>query len=260
LLGLAVHFVRLYMRSDHVKHAPLQRTPRSYSSVFNSSVPQRPAEKYATRSYGGRPLGPSSYNPTPPAWLNEPLRELSSFASKTPLRKFQEPITAQLDFLSHAGQLEVQYGAAPGAHGLRWPSPPEEREVVRDPGLDNFSDTLVGSLGNEVALSSRSYASSFQSTSKRGFNADSGAETPAELGPGVYELQLASIRVHDPKRASYTFKSTTTSSSFGTPSVGQPPDTIQSIQSAILRKHWTARGVAFSTRERFPRVRPRWKD
>ena len=31
-------------------------TPQSYSSVFNSSVPQRPVAGAAARSYGGRPL------------------------------------------------------------------------------------------------------------------------------------------------------------------------------------------------------------
>ena len=41
-------------------------TPQSYSSVFNSSVPQRPAFK--PPSYGGRPLGPHTYDPAPPGW------------------------------------------------------------------------------------------------------------------------------------------------------------------------------------------------
>ena len=68
-----------------------------------------------------------------------------------------------------------------------------------------------------------------------------------------------SVRVRDPKRMNYTFKSQSSGSVFGAPA-GQPPDTVQSIQSAILRKHWTSKGVAFSTRERFPRNRPRWKD
>ena len=69
----------------------------------------------------------------------------------------------------------------------------------------------------------------------------------------------AQVRVRDPKRMNYTFKSETSSSLFGA-EAGQPPDTVQSIQSAILSRHWTSKGVAFSTRERFPRARPRWKD
>lgn len=80
---------------------------------------------------------------------------------------------------------------------------------------------------------------------------------PPSAAPLVY--RLASVAVREPKRNSYTFKSQTTGSVFGASS-NEPPDNVQSIQSAILNRHWTSKGSAFSTRERFPRVRAKWKD
>lgn len=240
------------------------RTSRSFSSVFNSSVPQRPSEKSAARAYGGRPLGPTTYTlPTcVTPWLDEPDRQTSVFSSKTVHRATTQPLTANLDFLGHAGQLSAQIGTAPGSRGLHWPAPPEPRELYRDPGLDEFCDTMSRSLASDISGSSRKYAASFISTTKRDSGPSGsglGGETSPALGPGVYDLALSAVRVHDPKRSNYTFKSTTSSSLFGTPA-GQPPDTVQSIQSAILSRHYTSKGVPFSTRERFPRQRAKWKD
>lgn len=240
----------------------LVRTPRSFSSVFNSSTPQRPTARSAAAAFGGRPLGPNTYHPVQPKWLHEPERPVSVFASKTVLREYEVPLTAQLDFLAKPAQLSASMGSAPGAGGLRWPAPPEPREPVRDHGLDEFCDTVNGSLGAEVLRTSRNYASSFQSNGKRTGAEDAvgfKAETSPALGPGVYELPLASVTIKEPKRATYTFKSQTSGSVFGAQS-NEPPDNVQSIQSAILSRHWTSKGSAFSTRERFPRVRPRWKE
>ena len=225
--------------------------------------------------------------------------------------------------LSWAWQLSAQIGTAPGSRGLHWPAPPEPRELYRDPGLDEFCDTMSRSLASDISGSSRKvrdamhtvvharatyahsdtlvamragvascrramrplltgpwaleealralasparllwqYAASFISTTKRDSGPSGsglGGETSPALGPGVYDLALSAVRVHDPKRSNYTFKSTTSSSLFGTPA-GQPPDTVQSIQSAILSRHYTSKGVPFSTRERFPRQRAKWKD
>ena len=74
------------------------RTARTFSSVFNSSVAQRPTQKSAARAFGGRPLGPNTYVPPPPKWHNEPSRQMSIFSSKTLLRTYDTPITSQLDF------------------------------------------------------------------------------------------------------------------------------------------------------------------
>ena len=89
------------------------RTARTFSSVFNSSVPQRPVQKSMDRQFGGRPLGPNTYHPTPPPWHYDPNREGSTFASKTQLRSYETPITAQLDFLGHAGQVPLTIASAP---------------------------------------------------------------------------------------------------------------------------------------------------
>jgi len=243
-----------------IAHDRLVRTPRTFSSVFNSSTPQRPTVRSASAAYGGRPLGPTSYNPAKLEWLDDPGRQGSVFASKTSLRVNDVPLTAQLDFLAHAGQLDKQYESAPGSKGLHWPAPPEPREVVRDHGLDQFCDAVSGSVGSEVIRSSRKYASSFQSNAKRG-GEQIGFKpvTSTELGPGIYDLPFEAIKVQDPKRGSCAFKSQTSSSAFSA-SCNEPPDNVQSMQSAILSRHWTSKGSAFSTRERFPRTRARWKD
>jgi len=239
-----------------VKEKGPDRTPRTFSSVFNSSVPQRPVERGPARSYGGRPLGPNSYVPNPPNWGHDPGRQMAAFSSKTPLRKYDTPLTAQIDFLSHAGQLTSSRFEAPGSRGNAWPDLPPPVAVNRDPGLDNFADALTGSVASDVALSGRKY-SVFSSQQKRDLPLRAG--TSPLLGPGVYDTALNEVNVRDPKRLSYTFKSQTDSSAFGEVA-GQPPDAVQSIQSAILSRHWTSKGVAFSTRERFPRARPKWKE
>ena len=46
-------------------------------------------------------------------WLNDPLRPHSTFHSKTKLRQYETPLTAQLDFLGHAGQVSLERAEAP---------------------------------------------------------------------------------------------------------------------------------------------------
>lgn len=246
------------------------RTNSTFGSVFSSSVPQRPVERGPTRAFGGRPLGPNSYNPSMPQWHNDPQRPMSSFASKTQTRNYATPLTSQIDFLNpDLGPLVSSRGEAPGSRGLEWPVVPAPSDVERDRGLDEFCDALTGSVGSEVSRSARKYSSVFNSAHRRNlaelrnqpFHTSAYTRTTSPLlGPGVYDTPLNDgARVRDPKRASCTFKSETSSSIFGTPA-GQPPDAVQSIQSAILSRHWTSKGVAFSTRERFPRDRPKWKE
>ena len=161
--------------------------------------------------------------------------------------------------MGHAGQVSLERAEAPLAHGLRWPDPPEFREVYRDHGLDDFGEYWHNTFAKDCTESSRRYASSFNSTTKRDADVVNNS-TPQALGPGAYEVAAATIQIKEPKRMTYSFKSQTDSSSFGTSVVNEPPDMVQSIQSAILSRHWTSKGVPFSTRERFPRERKRWKD
>ena len=207
-----------------------ERTGRTFSSVFNSSVPQRPDASAAPRYDGGRPIGPNTYKPPSPKWHIDPIRENAVFSSKTALRTYAVPLTAQLDFLGHADQVSIERGEAPGARGLHWPDPPQPREAVRDPGLDEFCDAMSFlDVSSQVLTSSRKYAASFQSATKR--THEPAAPTSPQLGPGVYDLHLESVRVRDPRRMNYTFKSQTSASLFGVPA-NQPPDSVQSIQSA----------------------------
>jgi len=223
-------------------------------------MPQRPALKLGNEVYGGRALGPTSYHPKNKLvnWNNDTDRMSASFASKTVLGNDPPPITSDIDYMDDPyGSLLASIASSPSARGHGWPNALEPREPARDPGLDEFSISRAGTLEHEVVRTSRKYASSFHSGMKR--MPPTKHITPEELGPGVYNIASASISVRDPKRASYCFKSQTASAMFdGVAS--QPPDTIQPIQSAILMKHWTSSGSAFSTRERFPRERKKWKD
>ena len=182
----------------------------------------------------------------------------STFKSSTKLRSYKTPLTADIDFLQapEAG-VRASQGAAPSSQGHAWPQALEPRELARDPGLDDFGEVRSHSFADTVQNSSRKYAASFTSSAKRMPPPE--AHTPASLGPGAYDHMVTAVRVMDPKRPNYTFKSQTAGSLFNL-HANQPPDTIQPIQSAILRRDWTAKGVAFSTRERFPRNRPKWKE
>jgi hypothetical protein len=242
-----------------VRLAPLQRTQPSYESVFKSSVPQRPTPKTAAQLFGGRPVGPTTYNPTNNLikWENDVERMNASFKSKTKLNKQEIPITHEVDWMEDPfGAMHAVLSSSPSAHGHGWPAALEPREPVRDPGLDFFSSSMDGQLSFEVGRHPRKYAGVFQSRAPR---LQSTMHQEHDLGPGAYDTNAASVSVKDPKRANATFKSQTTTALFDAVA-NQPPDAIQPIQSAILCKHWTSSGCPFSTRERFPRERRKWKD
>jgi hypothetical protein len=238
--------------------AVVPRSTRTFNSVFSSSTPQRPG--ISVPSYGSRPLGPTTYHPKMPAWHNDPSRMTSTFLSKVPNRTVTgAPLTCEIDYLESPEKSTLAtLTSGPSSHGHSWPDALEPRELVRDKAHDDFCQIDVGTLSSAVTHSSRRYASSFQSASKR-MSSLSDEQTSPVLGPGAYDTAKASIVVHEPKRANYTFKSQTQGSLFDS-HANQPPDAIQSIQTAILLRHWTSKGSAFSTRERFPRQRPKWKD
>ena len=230
-------------------------------STFKSSLPQRPGLDGGSTHCSGRPIGPTTYTPKNNLiqWENEPTRMTSSFASKTELAPIPRPITADIDFMHDPfGSMHAAYGSSPSSRGHAWPNATEPRKPARDAGLDEFSISEAGTLGFEVVRTSRNYASSFASGAKRMPSVKHA--TPDTLGPGSYNTAHASVTVRDPKRATHTFKSQTTTAMFDRPPANEPPDAIQSIRSAVLMKHWTSAGSAFSTRERFPRQRKRWKD
>jgi len=190
-------------------------------------------------------------------WENEIERMQASFKSKTVLDKTKPPLTCDIDYMDDPyGVMHTSFASSPGAGGQPWPNALEPREPARDPGLDEFALSTAGTLGHEMERTGRKYAASF--TSKADRMPSTKDRTPQHLGPGAYQQQGASVSIRDPKRASYTFKSETASALFDA-TANQPPDAIQPIQSAILMKHWTSSGCAFSTRERFPRERKKWK-
>ena len=80
------------------------------------------------------------------------------------------------------------------------------------------------------------------------------------LAPGSYDPPSGSIQLKDVNRPTYQFKSTTNISTFGTKAPNEPPDMIHSPLMAMQAATWTSKGFPFSTRERFPRVRAKWKD
>ena len=160
---------------------------RSYSAVFNSSVPQRQQES-AKAAYG-RVLGPQAYHVPGPVWAHQVdiRHQTSAFASKTNKSKESRPITADVDFVNKPAMISAFRSEAPGTRSLPW-GVLEQRPVARrDKQYDGFLDPDVGtkqSLGTSVGASARGYAASFKSVDNR-FKFKEGSK----LGPGSYEAQ-----------------------------------------------------------------------
>ena len=170
----------------------MDRTQRSYVSAFKSSSPQRPTPKTAMQSYGGRPLGPTTYIPKNNLvkWENDVTRMSSSFASKTTFDKVDRPLTCDIDFMDDPyGAMHASYASSPSSRGHGWPNALEPREPARDPGLDEFSLSQEGTLALAMSRSSRRYASSFVSAAKRMPPIPpAGHATSEVLGPGAVSL------------------------------------------------------------------------
>ena len=100
-------------------NARLARTPRTFSSVFSSTSSQRPTERSAAESFGGKSLGPMSYHPTNNLGVKtkEIDRENGIFSSKTPLRPI--PTSEQGDATSaDAARLLARVGNL-GPHTMK---------------------------------------------------------------------------------------------------------------------------------------------
>lgn len=237
----------------------------SLSHIFNSSVPQRAPVSKA--SLGGRVLGPETYQPTPPVWVNEPRRMGSAFCSKSAKGSdMGRTMTSDVDFLNKPELFGTLRECAPGSRTLPWTRESEARPRTHpSSNTPNTPFTYVDviydvdfppkqHLATAVDESGRRYASSFTSAEVR-FRE---VKQPTALGPGQYEVATSTVAIIDPKRSSCAFKTVVPPVFCKIPP--EAPDNIHNPRLAMQAKTWTSKGCAFSTRERFPRVRPRWQD
>jgi len=237
----------------------------SLSHIFNSSVPQRAS--VTKPSIGGRVLGPQTYQPPQPRWVYEPRRMGSSFCSKSAKGIVNDrTITSDVDFLNKPELYATVRECAPGSKTLPWmrvdPARPRTHPASNTPNTPYVAVDVMydanfppkQTLATGVVESSRKYASSFTSAERRFKEATQNTT----LGPGQYEMATSTVQIIDPKRASSAFKTVAPPSIAKAPS--EAPDMIHNPLLAQQAKTWTSKGFAFSTRERFPRVRARWQD
>merc|ERR1711918_168718 len=104
--------------------------------------------------------------------MGEPERQSSAFASKTQKNVVGKMLTSDIDYVSKPELVGVVHGDSPGSLGYTWPRH-EHEVVIRQGGdglLDCYYDVDYGgkqALVTGVHQSSRKYASSFTSASKR---------------------------------------------------------------------------------------------
>jgi len=225
-------------------------------------------------------LGPASYVLPQPVWTVEPRRLGSPFSSKSPkIPPTPHPITQEVDYLNKPELFASFRNTSPGSRSLPWvqidaarphTGVPAEHDVPEEAlrrfqSFDRFRsvDQIYDvdyppkqHLATAMTLSARKYASSFASADKR-FRPKT--DTTGTMGPGMYDTATATVQIHDPKRSSSAFK-TELATSFKPQGQTDPPDMIHDPLLANQAKTWTHKGFAFSTRERFPRTRPRWQD
>ena len=111
--------------------------------LLNSSLPQRPliiGQISKPLSYGGRPLGPHSYDMPSLPWMDEPERPTASFASKTVLAPTKPPITSDIDFLNKPELIDVQRQVPPGFYSYTWGKQEQRPTDPSDAKLDKFYD------------------------------------------------------------------------------------------------------------------------
>ena len=198
-------------------------TISSYRSAFKSDSPQHP-DVASKRTE----TGPGSYDVYESEWLKDKFNKSSQFASKSRAGGYHEqdwagqsprttsrggnllserPLTADLEFITEpAKMLFMTQPAMPNVHGLTWASAVERPPPPRAPGEEVLSDALYrpeGSLLAAVGASPLNYTASFNSSQQR-------LAPPRKLERGqlsTYDALVGTMRVHDPKRASSTFKS-----------------------------------------------------
>lgn len=176
------------------------RRPLTCRSVFDSSTPQRlppcplppPRTLYVQSvpiSYGGRTLGPTTYDVGRTGWVTDPKRKASQFASRGPrLHQPEPPLSAKHDFLSSGVDTltRVSKHAMPLSRATAFTTTPREPvPLPRDEGQEAVLDPQVGSIAARVTASSHSYRSSFRSGQER--LCVHKTTTARELGPGAYD-------------------------------------------------------------------------
>jgi len=237
----------------------VQSSVRAYAHIFNSSQEQRP-DAVRVDPYGGRPIGPTTYHVRPMAWLNQDrdgtLRATPPFLDRTDNLK-STTLSSEIGFIDPECYKFVQNGA-PGSSGVRWSTMPQ-RAPLQTQVLDKFYDPNFGktvTLERQLEKTPRLYAASFNSNDKR-FKPP--PEEP-DLGPGKYDVVAACIQIKNPNRETPTFKSKPwyKTKPVHAQEKHEAPDMIRSSALARETKKWTQQGFAYSTRERFPRVRPSW--
>ena len=216
---------RLAVGESSPREFHLQTRVPEVKSVFNSFTLQRPdlSKELATNKYGGRVLGPYSYEGAtqPRPWLTE--RDLkqphSMFASRRPrigedwAGAFRPPST-DLDFLQEpprrqsALQPPGGFAAAPGAYGQSWPEAVEAPPPPRDHGLDLLSDALYrpdGSVVEAALASGLNYSHSFHSSQSR-LHPTPTLCAGQQIFHTIPPEATNSIHVRDAKRTSATFR------------------------------------------------------
>ena len=235
--------------------APSGACPPSPScrSVFRSVSPQRPppcepipkvmSVQSVPVSYGGRVLGPYTYDMSQP-WITDPDRKNGTFTSTSPrLRKTAVPLSAEHDFV--VSDTRQQSASAPFSRGKRWnksaryPSPSR-----RDHGLDETMDPEAGSLAAAVKDQSRSYKALFESGTNRFPQAQS-----TNLGPGRYDPPVRAMSVARSNTVSRMFQSPTNNKASKRPYHlsellnTREPFGGQWVRAGNIDRHWTNRSA-----------------
>mgnify|MGYP003685863785 CR=1 FL=1 len=240
------------------------QSARAYSHIFNSSQEQRP-DLVKVDDMFGRPVGPQTYNVPRPQWLkydrDGTLRKSPAFLDgQLKMKPHSSSLTAKLDYVDPHVFKAVQKNP-PGSNSYQWPSTSRDALPHDRKPLDKFYDPNYGktaSLERQLETTSRTYAASFKSQDKR-FN-QFVVDSNIAVGPGKYDVKHNCLEVKNPTQKTPTFQSRPwyKVKPLHREQLQQAPDSIPSSTFARESKVWTQSGFAFSTRARFPRVRPTW--
>lgn len=141
-----------------LSHVRNKRTQRSFRGTFNSLVPQRPVvhgvwpqpvsrvqERQRSALGQSAPdefpfLGPRSYRPKPPQWINDPARPHGIFQSTVSLHRVPEPSR-------RSNSSPILATTSPGAPGVTTNEMPGPADVPPAPDLFG-ADALMESINS----------------------------------------------------------------------------------------------------------------